>query len=124
MRRSRDRCIVAAAYINRIGTAVPDYDVHDTFIRFVDQFLPDPKSKLLLQRMVKRAEIDHRYSTLEPQDNPELGADRHGFYQTGHFARTATRMAHFEASAATLARRGIEARRGIALQCRENPLLR
>src|SRR5215212_1240495 len=33
------RSTMAVAYINRIGTAVPDHDVHGTFIEFVDQFL-------------------------------------------------------------------------------------
>src|ERR687894_48917 len=42
---------VTTAYINRIGSAVPEHDVHQTFIRFVDQFLPDRKAKLLMKRM-------------------------------------------------------------------------
>ncbi|WP_414470924.1 type III polyketide synthase [Microvirga sp. M2] len=99
---------MTVAYINRIGTAVPEYDVHGTFIHFADQILPDRRARLLFQRMVQRADIDHRYSTLEPSDNPEAEVDRKGLYQMCRFAGTGARMAHFEAHAVDLAQRGVE----------------
>src|SRR4051812_41567172 len=100
---------MTGAYINRIGTAVPEHDIHETFIRFVDQFLPDRKAKLLFKRMVQRAEIEHRYSTFEPHQNPVVSADRDGFYQPGRFASKAARMARFETHAVNLAQRCVEA---------------
>src|SRR4028119_646497 len=99
---------VTIAYINRIGSAVPEHDVHQTFIRFVDQFLPDRKAKLLMKRMAQRAEIEHRYSTLEPNEECEIAADRNGFYRAGEFAGTAARPAAFETHAVALAGRAIE----------------
>jgi hypothetical protein len=39
------------AHINRIGTAVPDHDVHDTFIRLANHMLPERRSQLLFKRM-------------------------------------------------------------------------
>jgi len=100
---------VTVAYINRIGTAVPRHDVHKTFIHFVDQFLPDRKAKLLFKRMVQRAEIDHRFSTFEPNDDLTIAADRDGFYRPGRFAGTAARMARFETHAVELAERAVQA---------------
>jgi predicted naringenin-chalcone synthase len=100
---------MTGAYINRIGTAVPEYDVHRTFIDFVDRFLPDRKEKLLFRRMVQRSGIEHRYSTLAPNGNLETAADREGLFQPGQFARTAARMQHFEAHAVDLAQQAIEA---------------
>ncbi|MCB8822509.1 type III polyketide synthase [Microvirga rosea] len=100
---------MTVAFINRIGTAVPDHDVHGRFIQFADQILPDRRTRLLFQRMVQRAAIDHRYSTLEPSENQEGWVDRKGLYQRNHFAGTAARMAHFEAHAVELAQRGVEA---------------
>lgn len=100
---------MTTAYINRIRTAVPEHDVHQTFIHFVDQLLPDRRAKLLFRRMVQRAEIEHRYSTLEPNEDLEAAADHEGFYRLGQFAGTAARMARFETHAVDLAQRAVEA---------------
>ncbi len=101
--------IVTTAYINRIGTAVPEHDVHRTFVDFVDQFLPDRRAKLLFRRMVQRAEIDHRFSTLEPCEDLTVAADRDGLYRPGQFASTADRMARFETHGVELAERAVRA---------------
>jgi predicted naringenin-chalcone synthase len=115
---------MTAAHINRIGTAVPKYDVHSTYIRFAEQMLPERSSRLLFRRMVKRAGIEHRYSTLpaswlrlapehaeaiEPGETPAIAAWHDGFYHPGHFAGTAARMQLFEAYALDLALRSVEA---------------
>jgi hypothetical protein len=92
---------MTTAHINRIGTAVPDHDVHDTFIRFADQMLSERKSRLLFNRMVQRAEIEHRYSTFKPGEMPAIAADSNGFYRPGHFVSTAARMKCFETQALT-----------------------
>jgi predicted naringenin-chalcone synthase len=97
------------ACINRIATAVPDHDVHDSFIRFADHILPEGKSRLLFKRMAQRAEIEHRYSNFKPGDMPAVAADGNGFYRHGHFASTAVRMGLFETQAVELAMRSVDA---------------
>ena len=105
-----DRVVsLAGAYINRIGTAVPQHDVHQTFIGFVDQFLSERKDKLIFRRMVQRSGIEHRYSTLPPSDNLEAAADREGFFRPGQFVGTGARMQRFETHAVDLAQQAIEA---------------
>jgi predicted naringenin-chalcone synthase len=100
---------MTTAHINRIGTAVPNHDVHDSFIRFADQILPEQKSRLLFRRMVQRAEIEHRYSTFEPSETLTIAPDHVGFYCPGRFAGTAARMKRFESHAVELALRSVEA---------------
>src|SRR5690349_6448152 len=100
---------LAGAYINRIGTAVPQHDVHQTFIGFVDQFLTERKDKLIFKRMVQRSGIEHRYSTLTPSENLAAAADQDGFFQPGQFAGTGARMKRFETHAVDLAQQAIEA---------------
>jgi len=95
------------AYLNRIGTAVPDHDVHQTFIDFVDQSLEDQRTKRIFQRMVQRAGIEHRYSSLEPGERMDLSADKTGFYRRGDFPGTRARMARFESAALDLAKRAV-----------------
>ncbi|WP_244610512.1 type III polyketide synthase [Microvirga pakistanensis] len=97
------------ACINRIGTAVPEHDVHKAFINFVEQRLPDHKAKLLFRRMAQRAEIDHRYSTLKPHEDPTTALDNEGFYQAEQFADTTRRMARFETHAVDLAEKAVDA---------------
>lgn len=101
--------LVTGAYINRIGTAVPEHDVHQTFIGFVDNFLPERKDRLLFRRMVQRSGIEHRYSTLAPSENLDIAADQEGFFQPGQFAGTAARMERFETHAIELAQKAVEA---------------
>ena len=57
---------MTAAYLNRIATAVPRHDVHETFVRFADSLLEDPRLRKLFGRMADRSGIEHRYSSLAP----------------------------------------------------------
>src|SRR5258708_34873582 len=100
---------MATAHINRIGTAVPEHDVHETFVRFADQNLPEQRARFLFRRMVQRAEIEHRYSTLEPGEAPTMAADANGFYRPGKISGTAARMLAFETQALELAVRSVNA---------------
>ena len=60
------------AYINRVATAVPPYDVHDAFRRFAQSLLNDDRrNSLLFQRMADKSGIEHRYSCLAPSNLPE-----------------------------------------------------
>jgi hypothetical protein len=42
------------AYLNRIATAVPEHDVHDTFVVFAEKMLADPRLRTVFRRMVSR----------------------------------------------------------------------
>lgn len=87
-----------AVYVNAIGTAVPPFDVHPPFISFANSILTDSRERNLLNRSLRRAQIDHRYSFL----NPSCFHDG-GFYSPGRFPDTGARMRFFEQHAVTLA---------------------
>src|SRR5476649_678526 len=90
------------AFINRIATATPPHDVHDTFLRFGQKMLSgDRRRQALFERMAERSGIAHRYSFLEPAK--DAAVDTEGFYRLGAFPDTATRMKKFEACAPGLA---------------------
>lgn len=91
------------AYLNAIGTAVPPHDVHASFIEFVLSSLPDPRMARLFRRMADRSGIEHRWSSVEPDDPLADRLDREGFYVRGAFPDTAARMRRFEREAFPLA---------------------
>ena len=101
---------LTTAYINRVATAVPPYDVHDAFRRFAQSlFRDDRRGGLLFRRMADKAQIDHRYSCLAPSNMPEGEAvDAERFYTRGEFPDTAARMRRFEQHAPALAQAAVE----------------
>jgi len=91
------------AFINRIATAAPPHDVHETFLRFGQLMLQDhPRRLALFNRMAERSGIAHRYSFLEPDPHGAV-MDTENFYRRGAFPDTAARMKKFEACAPVLA---------------------
>jgi len=96
-----------SVYINRIATAVPDYDVHDKFVDYAPRLLTDPRSRRLFQRMAERAQIEHRYSYVKPDPAPD-SLDCDDFYVAGRFPDTQTRMRFYEDHALRLASRTLE----------------
>ncbi len=91
------------AFINRIATATPPHDVHQSFLRFGQLMLQGDKRKLaLFNRMADRSGIAHRYSFIQPDPSGAV-ADAEGFYRPGGFPDTAARMKKFEACAPGLA---------------------
>jgi alpha-pyrone synthase len=95
---------MAVAYLNGIGTSVPQNDVHDAFVSFADSLLEDPRRARLFRRMAERSGISHRYSVLAPAQDPGGAAvDDGGFYTRGAFPSSATRMALYERAALPLA---------------------
>jgi alpha-pyrone synthase len=97
---------MVSAYINTIATAVPDFDVHERFIKYCPDLLPDRRSKSLFRRMAARAQIDHRYSVL-----PHAVADRldeDNFYGGQEFPNTQRRMDCYERHAFPLAQRALD----------------
>lgn len=94
-------------YLNRIATAVPASDVHQTFVNYVPRLLETAPKKRAFASMVKRAGIDHRYSVLTASpDATQL--DRENFYKPGNFPSTAERMERYKNAAFPLARRAID----------------
>jgi alpha-pyrone synthase len=99
---------MATAFINRIATATPPHDVHETFLNFGQQMLHGDNRRLaLFDRMAERSGISHRYSFLEPGAHG-AAVDAEGFYRLGAFPDTAVRMTKFEACAPGLAVEAVE----------------
>ena len=105
-----ENCPLQTAYINRVATAVPPYDVHDAFRRFAQSLLNDDRrNSLLFQRMADKSGIEHRYSCLSPSNLLEGDrVDTKGFYACGDFPNTAVRMRRFEQHAPALAQAAVD----------------
>ena len=101
---------MAEAFINRIATAVPPYDVHQAFRQFGQRMLRGDNRRLtLFDRMADRCGIAHRYSFLEPGTGADGEAvDAGNFYCSGTFPDTAARMRLFEDFAPRLAIEAVE----------------
>lgn len=95
---------MTTAHINRIGTAVPDHDIHTDFVKLARTLLPDAKTRTVFDRMAERAGISHRYSYLRAGRLDAGEVDAVGFYQRGRFPSTAARMALYGPQALQLAR--------------------
>jgi alpha-pyrone synthase len=92
------------AYLNRVATSVPAYDVHDTFVRFADSLLENPRHQRLFRRMADRSEIHHRYSTLAPAADPGgASIDAAAIFARGRFPSSGVRMGLYEQAALPLA---------------------
>ncbi|MGE0773563.1 MAG: type III polyketide synthase [Sphingomonadaceae bacterium] len=59
------------AHIHAIGTAVPDHDVHATFIDWAGAQLAGTREQKLFRRMATRSGISHRWSVLPSPVSPE-----------------------------------------------------
>ncbi len=100
---------MTTAYLNRIATAVPQYDVHRAFVVFAEQMLEDPRLRTVFRRMVSRCDIEHRFSFLNPLDGAgQFASSQHHFYRKGDFPGTARRMELYEGSAPALMRRAVD----------------
>ncbi len=105
-----ERVQLPNAFINRVATAVPPYDVHDTFRRFAQSlFRDDRRNAVLFERMAGKAGIEHRFSCLTPSNRPEGDrVDAEGFYTRGDFPDIEARMRRFERHAPDLAQAAVE----------------
>ncbi|MET0313434.1 MAG: type III polyketide synthase [Hansschlegelia sp.] len=99
---------MTTAYLNRIATATPPNDVHDTFVAFAKHQLTDPRLSRIFGRMAERSQIEHRWSALAPRRGAGSSIDSDGFYETGHFPSTAERMRRYEIDAPDLAAKAFE----------------
>ena len=92
------------AWLNRIGTAVPQHDIHAEFVDFARTALPDQRSCALFDRMAEMADIEHRFSFFAPGPKPrDHVLDSEGFYRRGAFPTTAARMVRYDEAALELA---------------------
>jgi predicted naringenin-chalcone synthase len=89
-------------FLNRIGTATPQHEVHGTFRAFAEQLIPDLRARRIFSRMADRAGIEQRWSVLRPDGRPDM-VDSEGFYMPGRFPSTGRRMQRWEDEAAPLA---------------------
>lgn len=97
------------ATINRIATAVPENDLHATFIRYARSLLREGRKEMIFDKMVEKSEIGHRWSSQLPAaDGESTSVDGRTFYQRGKFPTSAERMRAYEAQALPLAIRTIE----------------
>jgi alpha-pyrone synthase len=101
---------MTTAYLNRIATAVPPNDVHESFIRFGQtQLREDRRSSLLFRRMAEKGGIEHRYSYFRPANDLDGDVlDSEAFFVRGRFPQTAARMRFFEEHAPALAAEVVE----------------
>ena len=97
------------AYINRIGTAVPDHDVHPGFVAFGRTLLGDDRERLVFDRMAERSGIAHRFSYFQAGRVDAGEVDAGGFFQRGRFPNTAARMRKYDGWAVDLAEEAIAA---------------
>jgi predicted naringenin-chalcone synthase len=101
---------VTRAWLNRIGTAVPQHDIHAEFVDFARTVLADTRSHALFDRMADLADIEHRFSLFAPGPKPrDHILDSDGFYQRRAFPSTGARMALYRDAALALSRQAIAA---------------
>jgi len=95
-------------YLNRVATAVPPNDVHATFIQFAQNLLEGDRSAPIFDRLVKRSQIDHRWSVLAMTDQGRAAVvGDEEIYRRGNFPSTARRMRIFEQFAGDLGARAV-----------------
>ncbi|SED97750.1 Predicted naringenin-chalcone synthase [Rhizobiales bacterium GAS191] len=101
---------MTTAYVNRIATAVPPHDVHESFCNFAQSlFGENNRHAVLFRRMAERAGIEHRYAYVSPTGHVDGGAmNGEAFYKSGAFPDTAARMRAFETLAPPLATAAVE----------------
>lgn len=98
-------CSMTQTYINRIATAVPDYEVHEAFIGYAENMLQDPKLRKVFLRMAGLSGISHRFSGLQMGPRREEDAvSAYDFYKLGRFPATGCRMKLYERFAPRLMR--------------------
>ena len=96
-----------SAYLNYISTATPEHDIHQKFIDYALSLLADDRSRILLQALIQRSQIEHRYSIFKPSLKSDL-LDEDNFYTRRAFPTTKDRMILYERHAFNLARKALD----------------
>jgi predicted naringenin-chalcone synthase len=102
------------AYLNEIGTAVPENECQQEFLATLSSWIPDPAVANKLRVIAKRSGIERRHTVL----NRVIGARGSGaFYEIGNFPGTAKRMEVYRQEAPGLAMKAVRAleTRGVEL---------
>ena len=94
------------AYLQAIGTAVPDHDIHDAFVAWARARLSEREARVF-DRMSARSGIDHRWSVLPAVHGSPVAPD--GFYAAEPLPGTAARMALYAEAAPVLALQAVDA---------------
>ncbi len=97
----------ARSYINAIGTAVPDHEVHRAFIAWAETQIPDDRQRAIFRRMAERSGISKRWSVLPPAPGGGSPVEEGGFYE-GASPATSKRMQAYAEAAPKLALDAIE----------------
>ena len=87
-------------YINDISTAVPDLEVHETFLNVAPRFLKDDRTAKLFMKLAVKGQIDRRYTVL-PMEETDAGPGLIEFYLKKH-PTTGERMARYRRHALPL----------------------
>ncbi len=95
-------------YLNAIGTAVPDHDIHAAFIGWAEEQL-EPRKQLLFSRMAGRSGIAHRWSVLPRATDGGSPIEPGGFYASDPLPPTSARMALYADAAPALAMKAVAA---------------
>lgn len=90
------------AYVNAVAGAVPDHDIHQSYVAWAAARIADPRERALFERMAERAGIAHRWSVLPPTARGGSPVADDGFY-AGMSPGTAARMAVYAQAAPKLA---------------------
>jgi alpha-pyrone synthase len=96
------------AYLNAIGTAVPDHDIHAAFIGWAEDQL-DSRKQPLFSRMAGRSGIAHRWSVLPRAPGGGSPIEPGGFYASDPLPPTSARMALYAEAAPVLAMKAVAA---------------
>ncbi len=99
---------MSIAHINRISTAHPAHDVHEPFLEFMGNAMPEGRPRQIFQRMARRSGIGHRYSVLHEDGMAEADTPGDAFYRRGAFPSTGERMRLYARHAPTLAAQAVQ----------------
>jgi alpha-pyrone synthase len=99
------RATETEVYLNRVVTKVPAHDVHAKFLSMMPKLMPalseHERERKLFAKLANKAQIEHRYSMLEPSPDPDL-LDTEGFYVAGKFPTTGERMEKYKTASVEL----------------------
>jgi alpha-pyrone synthase len=94
-------------YLNKIATAVPPHDVHKTFVEYAPNLLSSEHDRKIFRMLTQRAQIEHRFSVLEPHAEAAQ-FDANDFYRPNDFPATKERMALYKKNAFPLASQALQ----------------
>lgn len=104
---------VPAPHINAIATAIPAHSVHDGFLHWARNRIPDDRHRAIFGRMADRSGIETRWSVLAPPGPGRSQIDVGGFYDEGAWPGTSQRMAVYANEAPALAEKAAVALGGL-----------